>query len=221
MPMALKTSAYEAFSPGLLHLGTIADAPVWQDPYPHVSVDSALPRSHAHELEHDFPPICRTGFFPLQEQWRQGAFARLIDDFESPEFTEIMTAKLGIELGDKPRMITIRKWSAARDGRIHNDSESKIATALLYLNPAWRADAGRLRVLRSKTDFEQSQREISPEFGSFFAFRRTENSWHGHKPFVGERRVIQVTWLRSWEDYYRKEKRGKLSWILKSFRKDY
>ena len=116
-------------------------------------------------------------------------------------------------------MITIRKWSALKDGRIHNDGEAKICTALLYLNPSWGGSeqGGRLRVLRGETDFENMALEVSPTYGSFFAFARTDNSWHGHKPFAGERRVIQVTWLRSWEDFHRKHKRGKLSFSLKKF----
>ena len=29
------------------------------------------------------------------------------------------------------------------------------------------------------------------------AFKRSNNSWHGHEPFAGERRVIQFNWLTS------------------------
>ena len=46
-------------------------------------------------------------------------------------------------------------------------------------------------------------------------FARTENSWHGHKPFTGERRVIQITWLQSQKEYDRKLKRGRFSYFLK------
>ncbi|HEY1378756.1 MAG TPA: hypothetical protein VGF55_18295, partial [Gemmataceae bacterium] len=31
--------------------------------------------------------------------------------------------------------------------------------------------------------------------GTLVAFRRSDNSWHGHKPFVGPRRVIQLNWV--------------------------
>jgi hypothetical protein len=30
-----------------------------------------------------------------------------------------------------------------------------------------------------------------PAGGMMLAFKRTENSFHGHKPFVGERRLVQ------------------------------
>ena len=28
-------------------------------------------------------------------------------------------------------------------------------------------------------------------------FRRSDNSWHGHKPFAGPRRVVQMNWVTS------------------------
>ena len=57
--------------------------------------------------------------------------------------------------------------------------------------------------------------EVSPEEGNVFAFVRGENSWHGHTPFVGERRVVQVAWLRDAAARERKTRRGKLAWWLK------
>src|SRR3989304_5300202 len=34
-----------------------------------------------------------------------------------------------------------------------------------------------------------------PDEGTLLAFRRSDNSFHGHKSFVGERRVIQFNWV--------------------------
>lgn len=135
---------------------------------------------------------------------------------KSREVAEIVSRKLDIDLVEKPKMITIRKLSAARDGRIHTDSESKIATLLVYLNDSWQAaSAGRRRLLRNGHDFEDMAEEISPIIGSLFAFRRADNSWHGHTSFVGERRVVQMTWLRSQADVERQNNRGSLSHLLK------
>lgn len=39
--------------------------------------------------------------------------------------------------------------------------------------------------------------EVSPVGGTLLAFKRSNNSWHGHEPFSGERRVIQFNWLTS------------------------
>ena len=178
----------------------------------------ALLPEDATAIKRDFPDIKKNGYLPLSLLKRQGAFDALLKDLEGPELADILSDKLGLELRDKPRMITVRKWSAGNDGRIHNDGEAKIATSLLYLNEGWpEGDAGRLRVLRSDKSFDDTAAEVPPVYGTFFAFARTENSWHGHKPFTGERRVIQITWLRSWEDYERKDKRGRFSQYLKRF----
>ena len=39
--------------------------------------------------------------------------------------------------------------------------------------------------------------EVPPTEGTLLAFKRADNSWHGHKPFAGERRVIQFNWVTS------------------------
>jgi len=201
----------------LLQLDKIAAARPERDPYPYIMASNTLPGDIASALARDFPDIKKTGFLPLSLLKRQGAFDALLNDLEGPELPAILSDKLGLELRDKPRMITIRKWSEAKAGRIHNDGEAKIATSLLYLNENWpqNEDGGRLRVLRSDKSFDDTAAEVPPVYGTFFAFARTENSWHGHKPFAGERRVIQTTWLRSWEDYERKEKRGRFSFLFK------
>jgi SM-20-related protein len=57
--------------------------------------------------------------------------------------------------------------------------------------------------------------EISPVMGSCFGFRRADNSWHGHKPFAGERRVVQITWLRDASELERKKKRNSMAQFFK------
>ena len=57
--------------------------------------------------------------------------------------------------------------------------------------------------------------ELKPLFGEFAVFKRCENSFHGHLPYEGERRVIQVAWLTSEEEKLRKTKRGKFSRAFK------
>ncbi len=199
------------------NLDAIAQAQPSRDPYPHVIASGGLLPESAAALKRDFPNIKKTGYLPLSVIERKGAFDALLSDLESEEYARLVGEKLGLpELRDKPRMITVRKWSAAKDGRIHNDGEAKIATSLIYLNETWpEGDDGRLRVLRSDKSFDDTAAEVPPIYGSFFAFARTHNSWHGHKPFAGERRVIQQAWLRSWEDYERKEKRGRFSYFFK------
>lgn len=200
----------------VLNLGVIEATPASNAPYPHIIASGVLPESLQQALKDDFPNIDKPGFFPLNMLEQKGAFAALIRDVQSEAYSALVGQKLGLELRDKPQMITIRKWSEIKAGRIHNDSESKICTSLIYLNDEWHDSAdGKLRVLHNEKNFEDYTAEISPVYGSFFAFKRTENSWHGHKPFEGERRVVQITWLRSIEDLERKEKRGNMSYFIK------
>lgn len=186
------------------------------DPYPYMIAGGVLAREAVQAVNRDFPDIREPGFFPSTQVPRKGAFDALLKELEGPEIAEILGNKLGIDLSGKPRLITIRKWSAKKDGRIHNDSLSKICTSLVYLNETWpEEDGGRLCVLRDGKSFDSAVEKVEPSAGTFFAFKRTANSWHGHKPFVGERRVVQITWLQSEEDLKRKEKRGALSHFLK------
>jgi Rps23 Pro-64 3,4-dihydroxylase Tpa1-like proline 4-hydroxylase len=200
----------------LLQLDAIVRAQASRDPYPHVIASGALLPKDAAALKNDFPNIKKPGYLPLSVMERNGAFDALLSDLESQEYAGLVGDKLGLDLRDKPCIITVRKWSDIKAGNIHNDGEAKLATSLVYLNEGWpEGDAGRLRVLRSEKSFDDTAAEVPPVYGTFFAFARTHNSWHGHKPFAGERRVIQQAWLRSWEDYERKEKRGRISYFFK------
>ncbi len=65
------------------------------------------------------------------------------------------------------------------------------------MNADWESAGGRLRLLRSADNLDDAILEIPPTAGTLLAFKRAENSWHGHKPFSGERRVIQFNWVTS------------------------
>lgn len=199
-----------------INIDSVRAARTERQPYNYLVASNVILPGAVDGLRSDFPDIRETGFFPEDDVERHGAFAKLLEEMKGREMAEIVSEKLDIDLVEKPKMITIRKLSAAKDGRIHTDSESKIATLLVYLNDAWQdSPAGRLRVLRNGTDFEAMVEEISPVTGSLFAFRRADNSWHGHTSFVGERRVVQMTWLRSQADVERKKSRGSLSHFFK------
>lgn len=56
--------------------------------------------------------------------------------------------------------------------------------------------------------------EIQPLYGTLVAFRRSDHSWHGHLPYAGQRRVIQVAWLADADEVRRKTRRGRWSqWV--------
>jgi len=52
--------------------------------------------------------------------------------------------------------------------------------------------------------------------GTVFAFLRADNSWHGHLPFAGERRVVQVAWVKDAKELERKKKRNRTAQFFKS-----
>lgn len=200
----------------IIDFDKLAQAEGRHAPYSHVLAPAIVAESARTDLRTDFPGIARAGFFPLSEMDVKGAFEQLIEDMSSDRFAGILGDKLGIDLKDKPRLITVRKWSAAKDGRIHNDGEAKIATALVYLNEDWGSSGeGCFRVLNGPASMDDYACEAPPIFGTLIAFKRAENSWHGHPPFAGERRVVQMAYVRSQADVERKARRGRLSLFLK------
>lgn len=149
-------------------------------------------------IDRDFPKIARPGLFPLSALTYGEAFDRLIGGVRSPTMRSLLERRFDIDLEDAALLITVRGHCQARDGRIHNDSRDKLVTALIYLNSAgWDADGGRLRLLRDRNDLDSTVAEVAPLGGNFVAFRRTDNSWHGHASFEGPRRYIMFNWLRS------------------------
>jgi len=202
-------------SGSVIDYDTIRAARVQHDPYDYMIGRDSLRADWIPALRESFPDIKLTGFHPLSQMKIEGAFGKLIEEMEGPEFTAAVSEALGTDLSPYPTLITVRKVSAAHEGNIHCDSQSKIATLLIYMNEGWLSPDGRFRVLRNAHDFNDFAAEASPEMGSFVAFRRADHSWHGHTPFVGERRVVQIAWVRSQADVDRKTKRHGLSSFLK------
>jgi SM-20-related protein len=203
-------------SGSILDYDSIRAADVQHVPYDYMIGRGALHVEWIPALRESFPDIGVTGFHPLSQMKVEGAFAKLIEEIDGPEFTAAVSDALGVDLSPHPTLITVRKVSGGHEGRIHCDSESKIATLLIYMNEGWLSPEGRFRVLRGEHDFNDYVAEVSPEMGSFVAFRRADHSWHGHTPFVGERRVVQIAWVRSQADIDRKTKRHNLSSFFKN-----
>jgi SM-20-related protein len=202
--------------PPILDFEKLEQANAQHAPYSHVLAAGVVAEGARDRLQSDFPEIPRPGFFPLSEMEVKGAFSQLIEAMSGERFAEILGDKLGIDLAGRPRLITVRKWSAAKDGRIHNDGEAKLATALIYLNEDWQSSGkGCFRVLNGPDFMDDFACEAPPLFGTLIAFKRSENSWHGHPPFAGERRVVQMAYVRSEADVERKARRGRLSLFLK------
>lgn len=200
----------------MLNFNALRDARTRTEPFTYIVAEGALAEDEAADVRRDYPAIDKTGYLPLSKLNSAGRFQELVEDLQSAELAEVLSDKLGLDLTDKPRMITVRKLSKLGDGRIHNDSVSKICTMLVYLNDAWdKAEGGAIRALNGEHDMEDYAEEVEPLAGNVFAFARSDTSWHGHPPFAGERFVIQTTFLTSQEELDRKENRGGIQLQLK------
>lgn len=199
----------------VIDLDVIRNAEIHDKPYRHIIGEGFLQKDKISSLRQDFPAIDKPGFLTVDDMALRGSFRDLVEDLESSAMARSLSDKLGLDLAPLPRLTTIRRLSQLKDGRIHTDSESKLATFLVYLNDDWDEDGGCLRVLNGPDDFDDMTAEISPIMGSCFGFRRAANSWHGHKPFAGERRVVQITWLRDAGELERKKKRNGVAQFFK------
>ncbi len=202
----------------MLHFDAVAEAPMTREPFPHFVASRVLDVPALDAVRQDFPPITKPGVFPLSELSPAGAFADLIEDINSAELESIMEEKFQMSLAEYPLMITVRGHCQKKDGRIHTDSLDKIVTCLLYLNPPWSQSGGRLRLLRNGTDLEDMVAEVPPNGGTLVAFQRTDNSWHGHHPYEGERRYVMFNWVKSDAALRRNLGRHKFSARLKRFK---
>jgi hypothetical protein len=181
----------------LIDLDALAAAPLTRDPFDYLVVRDFVRPASAEAIGQAYPPIDKPGSFALEDVPVEGAFAALIDRMRSDDFRAAIEAKFGLSLADLPTTFTVRGRSGPDDGHIHTDSKTKVITILVYLNPDWAPDGGRLRLLRNGQDLEAVAAEAPPDFGVLVAFRRSETSWHGHKPFIGPRRVLQMNWVTS------------------------
>ncbi len=181
----------------MIDFKAIAGSEVTREPFRFFAAANVLNATDLAAIRADFPDIREPGIFPLSELAYGPAFARLIEDIRCRELEDVMAEKYGVELSDKPLMITVRGQAQKKDGRIHPDTQTKFVTCLLYLNEIWDRGEGRLRMLRKPDDLDDFIAEIPPNGGTLASFLRAENSWHGHQPFVGERRYVMFNWMTS------------------------
>ena len=196
-----------------------SDTTVREQPFHFLIAREQLPDGDAlHSLERDFPKYAEAGFFPYEESDCGPSVNQLVGELIDPNVASAVGTRLGIEnLGQYPTLVTLCRALNKRHGTIHTDSRSKVATALLYLNETWPdTHDGCLRFLNRVDSVDDlAAPEVKPLYGNFVVFKRADNSFHGHLPYEGERRVIQVAWLTSEEEKQRKTQRGKLSRLFK------
>ena len=181
----------------LLDLDALRRTPVVQEPFPHVIVPGFLPPDAVRALSADFPKIDQPGSFPVADLRFGPMFGAFLKEIEGAAMRTVFAEKFAIDLTGRPTMVTVRGQAKANDGRIHTDTASKLITVLIYMNEAWEAPGGRLRLLRAPDNLDSVVAEVPPHAGTLLAFRVTPHSWHGHAPAVGPRRVIQLNWVAS------------------------
>jgi len=180
-----------------LDLAALRAVPLTREPFEYFVVPGFVRPEARAKINADYPKISDGGSFPASQLCYGPAFREFLDDLESDEFREAFEEKFALDLAGRPTTVTVRGQCSLKDGRIHTDTKSKIITILIYMNAAWEHPGGRLRLLKSADNLDDAIMEVPPTEGTLLAFKRADNSWHGHKPFAGERRVIQFNWVTS------------------------
>ncbi len=199
----------------LIDLDAFRNTPISSDPFDHAIVQGFVRPEALEAVHRDYPDVGKPGSFAVDTVSFGPAFARILEQIQSPEMTRIVGEKFGIDLTGKPTMVTVRDRCRARDGQIHIDSKGKLVTVLIYMNPSWEEAGGRLRLLRGPGDIENYAAEVPPDEGTMLIFRCTPDAWHGHKSFEGRRRAIQLNWVVGDNYVKREQRRHRVSAFLK------
>lgn len=178
-----------------LRIEKLEEAPVETQPFQHVVVPGFLSAGSLERINATFPPISKGGSYPVDSLDEGMAIKDVIEELDSSRFEAVVAEKMGVDLTGRPKMYSLRGFTRAKDGKIHTDSKDKLITVLLYLNERWSPEAGRLRLLRQGRDLEDFAVEVPPDGGNLLIFRRSDKSWHGHRPFEGQRRALQMNWM--------------------------
>jgi SM-20-related protein len=190
-------------------------APLQRDPYDYLVVPEFIKPEALDAINQDYPSLPGPGSHPIENTEYGAAFAEFWTEVTSPGFRARFAEKFGIDLEGSPVMATVREFCEESDGHIHTDSKTKIITVLFYFNKVWPHEGGRLRILRSADDLADYADEVVPERGTMLAFRRSGTSFHGHRPFVGERRIMQMHWVDAKRIARNERKRQSLKWRFK------
>ena len=180
-----------------LDLAAIEATPLAHDPFDYMVVPGCLNDAGLAAANRDYPDITTPGNKDLDDLRYGPEFQELIDELNSPALRQAISDKFGVDLEDTYTTITVRKFCEPSDGNIHTDHWSKVITVLVYFNTDWDNATGQLRLLRSPDDIEDYAAEVPPAGGTLLAFRRTDVSWHGHQRFVGERRMLQLNFVKT------------------------
>ncbi len=180
-----------------LELAKLQEAKVETSPYQYTIVPGFLSPQTVARVNATYPDIKAGGSYPIESLDAGMVIKEVIDELDGPAFQKVIAEKFAVDLDDKPKMFSLRGYTRAKDGQIHTDSKDKIITVLVYLNENWQQPGGRLRILKNGHDVDDFVAEVPPDDGTLLVFKRSDTSWHGHHPFDGPRRSLQMNWMTS------------------------
>ncbi len=180
-----------------IHYDALKEAKLQTTPFPYCVIPNFIRPEFVETLTEHFPKISHGGSIPASSVERHATFRPFIEELEGTILKNVIAEKFSLDLTNKPTMLTLRGMTRERDGVIHTDSKSKLITLLLYMNPTWESDGGKLRLLKNAHSLDDYVEEISPLAGSCVIFQVTRNGWHGHHPYVGKRLSLQLNYLAS------------------------
>ena len=188
-----------------LNLDKLRSAPLQREPYLYTIVPGFLSAESLHRINATYPHIEKGGSYPIETLDENMTIKQVIEELDGPEFEAAIAEKFSVDLTGRPKMYSLRGYTRGKDGQIHTDSKDKIITVLLYLNENWPHKGGRLRLLKNGQNVDDFVAEVEPDNGTLLVFKRSDNSWHGHHPFEGPRRSLQMNWMTSggWKGWHK------------------
>ena len=201
-----------------INIDAFRKTPLITEPFPYLVLPNFIRQAELSTLINEYPEVPGAGSYPNDTLSISPTFQALIDEMKSTEFRDAVAEKLTMDLANKPTMMTIRGHCRATDGKIHRDSDSKIVTFLLYMNPTWEHDSGQLRLLKNDHDLNAIIAEVPPLAGTLIMFKVTPNSWHGHTSYGGPRRAIQMNYVTSEAIITKESRRHHLSAFVKKLK---
>ena len=193
----------------------IEQAQLHQEKFPWFECKDCFSEESKAMISEHFPDILTGGSYPLESLKLHPKFDALMCAIRSDKMSEIVGKKMGMNLNNLSTTLTVRGHCEQKNGKPHVDSRNKLVTVLIYLNQKeWDTQEGKLRLLNSDK-LEDYFAEIEPTMGTMLVFKCTDNAWHGHLPFVGHRRAIQLNWVKSAKHSIWENTRHRLSAFFK------
>jgi len=201
-----------------LDYDALTQTPVAEKPFPHVVVPHFISNDDLKAVVADLPEMKSGGSFPPEALKLTPRVAAMIEELQGPRLKALIAEKFGLDLADAPTMLTMRGRTREKDGRIHRDSDAKLVTILLYLNPRgedWVSRDGCLRLLNGPDDVEDYDVEVTPAEGTLLVFPNGPTTWHGHRQFGGPRDAIQLNYMATGQKARYELRRHRLSALVK------